>query len=86
MAITSTRTLERIEVMANGSNDPMITIVYNITFDDLEDDNLPATTPQVKTITRYTYTADDEGEQVQTPTDVTGEHQMVQDICGALWS
>ena len=86
MAITSTRTLERIEVMANGSDDPMITIVYNITFDDSEDDNLPATTPQVKTITRYTHTTDDEGEQVQTATDVTGEDQMVQDVCAAVWT
>lgn len=92
MAITNTRTVERIEVYppvdssaAATTNDGNVTImvVYQNLFDDANDDALPVTSKTVKILSRFTVVNDVE---TSTATDVTGEDQLVQDVCGAIWS
>ena len=95
MAITKTRSVSRLEVYPaadssaentlNAGN-PSVMIVYLHTFDDTSDDELPANTTQVKHINRYLLTFAEDGTETSTATDVTGEDQLVQDICGAIWS
>jgi hypothetical protein len=61
-------------------------VVYEHTFDDSTDDALPVTSTVVKHLQRYTVTMDGDGNETSTATDVTGEDQLVQDICGAIWT
>ena len=85
MAITNTRTVQRVEVSPAG-DDPSVMIVYNHTFDDSTDDALPVTSTVVKHLNRYVVTTDEDGNETSTATDVTGEDQLVQDICAAIWT
>lgn len=85
MAITNTRTVGRIEVYPSD-NDPSLMVCYEHTFDDSSDDALPVTTSVVKHLQRYTVTVAEDGTETSTATDVTGEDQLVQDICGAIWA
>ena len=95
MAITKTRKVSRLEVYPaadssaadtlNAGN-PTVAVNYDIVFDDSTDNELPAATPQYKHFARYTITVADDGTETSTATDVTGEDQLVQDICGAIWS
>lgn len=89
MAITKTTRVQRCEVYPAQDSDaadttnagnPTVMVVYETTFDDSTDDNLPETTSRVKHIERYS------DEENATATDVTGEDQLVQDICGAIWT
>jgi len=87
MAITNTRAVQRIETYpALVGDDPTLMVVYEHTFDDTNDTALPVTSTVVKHLQRYTVTTDDDGNETSTATDVTGEDQLVQDICGALWT
>jgi|SaaInlV_120m_DNA_3_1039746.scaffolds.fasta_scaffold95162_2 hypothetical protein len=88
MAITNTRTVQRCEVYPamNDESNPSLMVVYQHIFDDTEDDSLPASSTVVKHLHRYILNVDAAGEETSTATDVTGEDQLVQDICGALWS
>jgi hypothetical protein len=52
-------------------------VVMTITFDDTTDAELPAVSNHVTHLNRY----DADGEA----TDVTGQIQIVQDICAAIW-
>ena len=95
MAITKTRTLQRLEVYpvadttaadTENSGNPTIMVNYNHVFDDSTDSELPAATNQVKHLHRYVVTHNDDGTTTSTATDVTGELQLVQDVAAALWS
>ena len=88
MAITNTRSVQRAEVYpaGEGETDPRVMVVYEHTFDDTSDDALPVTSPVVKHLTRYVVQTDDEGVETSTATDITGEDQLVQDICSAIWT
>lgn len=89
MAITNTRAVQRCEVYpATGLNtDPSVMVVYEHTFDDSDDDALPVTTQVIKHLQRYEPLLMDSEESVEpTATDVSGEDQLVQDLCGAIWS
>lgn len=88
MAITKVRAVQRIETYpaASADDNPTVMVVYENTFDDSEDDTLPETSTSVKHLQRYTVTIDDDGNETSTATDVTGEDQLVQDICGAIWT
>jgi len=88
MAITKTRAVQRIEVYpaAEADGDPRLMVVYENTFDDSEDDTLPETTVSVKNLERNTVTISDDGTESSAATDVTGEDQLVQDICAAVWT
>ena len=88
MAITNTRAVQRIETYPaeSADGDPRLMVVYEHTFDDSGDDALPVTTPVIKHLSRYVVTTDEDGNETSTATDVTGEDQLVQDICGAIWT
>ena len=95
MAITNTRAVQRIETYPPSSSsaasslnagNPTLMVVYQHTFDDSSDAELPVTTDKVKHLQRYTITVADDGTESSAATDVTGEDQLVQDICGAIWA
>lgn len=88
MAITNTRSVQRVEVYpsADADGDANIMVIYEHTFDDSADDALPVTTSVSKHLSRYLVSYDDEGVESSTATDVTGEDQLVQDICAAIWT
>jgi hypothetical protein len=95
MAITNTRTVQRIETYpamdssaasSLSAGNPTVMVVYQHTFDDSSDAELPVTTNKVKHLQRYIITVAEDGTESSAATDVTGEDQLVQDICGALWT
>jgi len=89
MAITKTTSVQRVETYppsdstaedtVNAGNCSVM-VVYIDTMDDPDDDDLPQDFERVKWIRRYT------NDEDQTTTIITGEAQLVQDICGAIWS
>jgi hypothetical protein len=85
MAITNVRTVQRVEVMP-GTPDPSLMVVYVHTFDDSTDDQLPIATERTVWLDRYTVTVAEDGTESSAATDVTGEDQLVQDICAAIWT
>lgn len=87
MAITKTRTVQRVEVYpaADSSADATtneahetVMVVYLNTFDDSEDSSLPASSETVVHISKF----DSEGNATST----SGEDALVQTICSAIWS
>lgn len=85
MAISNTRTVQRVEVQPEG-DDPKLMVVYVHTFDDSTDDELPIATEKTKWLHRYTVTVAEDGTETSAATDVSGEDAMVQAICGAVWT
>ncbi len=88
MAITLTRTLQRAEVYplmdSSAADDtnakhPTMMVVYNETFDDSSDADLPVTATKVKHISKYV-------EDGGAATDYSGEDALVVTICGAIWA
>jgi hypothetical protein len=77
MAITLTRTVQRIEtypameVSEGETTYPTLMVVYNDLFDDPDDEQLPVTATKVLHFSK--------GD------DVSGEDQLVQTIAGAIW-
>ena len=99
MAITKTTNVQRAEVYPAQSSSaetttneawPTVMVVYEDILDDTEDADLPVTATRVKHLEKFTLThgTDDEGNPTvsSAATVVTGEAQLVQDICGAVWS
>jgi len=86
MAITKTEVLQRCETYpasdptaepVTNEGNPRLMVVMTITFDDTEDAELPAISNHVTNLYRF----DAEGE----PTVISGQIQLVQDICAAVW-
>jgi len=99
MAITKTTRVQRCEVYPKSDADaeatvsaawPTVMVVYEDMLDDTEDADLPVTATRVKHLTKFTIThgTDSDGNPTESSaaTVVTGEDQLVQDICGAVWS
>ena len=99
MAITKTTKVQRCEVYPKADADaeatvsaawPTIMVVYEDTLDDTDDADLPVTATRVKHLEKFTLThgTDSDGNPTvsSAATVVTGEDQLVQDICGAVWS
>ena len=85
MAITKTEKLQRCEVYpaqdseaTGNAGNPTLMVVLTITFDDPADTELPAVSTHAFNLYRY----DADGN----PTDVSGQLQLVQDICAAVWT
>jgi len=87
MAITKTEVNQRTEVYvasdstaASTTNEgnPTLMVVTEITFDDTSDAELPAVSNHVTYLSRY----DENGD----PTVITGQAQIVQDICAGIWT
>lgn len=81
MAITLTRTVQRIETYpamdapeteGGETTYPTIMVVYNDSFDDPNDEQLPVTATKVLHFSK--------GD------DVSGEDELVQTICTAIWA
>lgn len=87
MAITKTRSVQRIEVYPGiGDEDDRVMVVYENTFDDSEDDELPVTNTHVKHLHKTTTDYSDPENPVVTNTDISGEDALVQTVCNAVWS
>jgi len=89
MAITKTTSVQRCEVYPQSDADAAdtlnagnatIMVVYEDSMDDPDDNDLPVTATRVKHLKRYS------DEENATATDVTGEDQLVQGICSAVWT
>jgi hypothetical protein len=88
MAITKTRTLVCLDVhpladsgaesTANAKH-PTIIVQYEHTFDDPDDDLLPAKTDESREITRYV-------EDGGSATDYSGEDALVRTVADAIWT
>jgi hypothetical protein len=78
MAITLTRTVQRIETYPameapeGEATYPTLMVVYNDLFDDADDEQLPVTATKVLHFSK--------GD------DVSGEDQLVQTIATAIWA
>jgi hypothetical protein len=83
MAIEKTRSVQRVEVFpaVDENDNPRLMVVYLTSFDDPNDDELPVNSHHSKHLTRY-YLDENQAEQA---TDISGEDQLIQDICNALW-
>lgn len=87
MAITKTEVNQRTEVYVaadatagtdTNEGNPTLMVVTQITFDDSEDAELPAVSNHVSHLSRY----DENGD----PTVISGQAQIVQDICAGIWT
>ena len=87
MAITKTQVLQRCETYpaqdsaassSTNEGNPTLMVVMEITFDDTGDAELPAISNHVTNLSRYDQNGD--------PTVVTGQAQIVQDICAGIWT
>jgi len=88
MAITKVTNVQRIEVYppadtsaadtANAKHESVM-VVYEDTLDDSTDADLPVVATRVKRLHKYV-------EDGGSATDYSGEDQLVQDVCGAIWS
>lgn len=93
MAITKTTSVQRVEVYPPVGSDatlnegnPTMMVVYEDSMDDPDDSDLPVSATRVKSLQRFTITIADDGTDSSAATDVTGEDQLVQDICAAIWT
>ena len=82
MAITKTVNLAEIRIINASSDSPILLIIEEMTMDDPDDNQLPVTTKNRRSIPKQTENA--EGEMVAT--DTSSEEQVVQDIATAIWS
>ena len=92
MAITKTRSVQRIEVLPAVDADatgiyinnsvPTVHVEYINTFDDSADAELPVSISRSIILNKWVV-ADDEST---TLTDYSSEDALVQTVCGAIWS
>ena len=79
MAITRSSELMRIEIIPLGDGGfPNLFLTYRDSFDDPDDASLPVSNTRSAVLVK----ASPEG----VATDITGESQLVQDICAAVWT
>ena len=85
MAIEKTRALQRLEVYP-GDEDPRVMVIYENTFDDSEDDELPVVQTQVKHLNKTVTDNSDPENPVVSDTDYSDEDALVISVCDAIWS
>lgn len=85
--MTMTKTTEMVQVICNlqEGNEFMHVILRDI-WDDPDDDDLPISKNRVDEIYRYQTQQDEDGNITQTPTDLSGEDQLIQDIAAVVWA
>ena len=87
MAISKNSKITRIEVQIMGEGvEPRVYVTYENTFDDPSDDQLPVVSLQNKLLTKTTMDTSDPDNHVEVDTDISGEDDMVQDVCNAVWA
>ena len=88
MAITKTTTVQNIYIQraqdtsaedTSNAKHPTVEVIYEEFFDDPDDSLLPITTSRAVYLHKYV-------EDGGSATDYSGEDQLVQDVCGAIWS
>tara|TARA_A100001015_G_C15022506_1_gene728715 strand:+ start:35 stop:301 length:267 start_codon:yes stop_codon:yes gene_type:complete len=88
MAITKVTNIQRLEVYppadtsaddAHNAKHETVMVVYEDILDDSTDDDLPVVATRVKHLSKYV-------EDGGSATDYSGELQLVQDVCGAIWT
>lgn len=82
MAMTKSSNLQEIRIINASSDVPILLLTEEITIDDPEDNQLPMTTRNRRSIPKQTENSD--GEMVDT--DISGEDQLVQDIAAVVWA
>lgn len=79
MALTKTKTIVRCEVYpVPDRTAPQVMVMYNHTFEDSEDSELPLVAPTTKILEA----TDADGNA----TDVSQEDLLVQTVCSAVWT
>ena len=87
MAITKTREDQSIEIMFGAvDSDPMLNLRYVDIWDDPDDADLPVRKVVNQTLTKYLPADPNNMDAEQTLTDVSGYSQLIQDICGLIWT
>jgi len=87
MAIERTRAVQRLEVYPGiEDEDPRVMVVYENTFDDPEDDELPVVQTQVKHLSKTVTDNSDPENPVVSDTDYSSEDALVISVCDAIWS
>lgn len=81
MAITKTITLSEVRVINASSTSPILLVTEEIMIDDPDDNQLPITSKNRRSIPEFT--ENQNGELVAT--DVTSESSLVQNICSVVW-
>ena len=84
MAMTKTRTVQRIEVMPQLHGKPVVRAFYTFLIDDPDDDQLPIETTKV--VDLFATAQDDPVNPSDEPTDVSGEDALVQAVTAAVWA
>lgn len=90
MAITKSTTLEHVHI--DCSQDPAhLEVIEGVSWDDPDDDELPihkSTSRMIrKNTVSVTYDAETgEAISTETPTDLSNEDQVIQDIAAAIWA
>lgn len=79
MAITRSSELVRIEIIPLGDGGfPNLFLTYRDSFDDPDDESLPVTNSRSVVLVKE--------NREGVATDVSGESQMIQDICAVIWA
>ncbi len=84
MAITKTTTVDRMEVIARGS-EWIVRVSYFDTFDDSEDSEPAVVAERQATLMSKTEVLDSDGNKSYIDTDITKQDSTVQSVCNLLW-
>ena len=91
MAISKTEKVTGYEIRMNDDEDATLSIQSLTTWDDPDDNDLPITKETSRSLRKTTTTAtynETTGERTESTsaTDISGESQMIQDICALIWA
>lgn len=88
MAITKTEKIRQITINMPSGNDMRhyLNIQSTVKWDDPDDNELPVSKDVFREIRYSTFSVDGEGVQEEILTDISGEPQLIKDICNVLWS
>jgi len=87
MAITKTDKIERISIVLKDPADTSVIVVQSkTTWDDPNDDQLPIDRESVKSVEKYTIVYDDNQQPSTIESDISGESQLIKDICAVVWT
>lgn len=91
MAIQKTETVNSLSVKFEEGKDAVILISSTTSWDDPDDSDLPINKTSTRQITKTSQDTTYDSEtgtpiHSQIDTDITGESQLIQDICALVWT
>lgn len=90
MAMTKTTLIETIEIRQFADAETKLFVHTKNTWDDPDDSDAPVEKINFHAVERYqveiTYDEDGNETRTETPTDLSGEDQLVQDIAAVVWT